>query len=88
MSLPYDSSLDPDRLQTALDASCYALMMLQSLDLAPGASEVCAAHRHLRRATESLRCAIEELRLAHGEEPSMVGLGFVVRTDSGRRRAG
>jgi hypothetical protein len=88
MSLPHDSSLDPHRLQTALDASCDALMMLQSLDPAPGASEVCAAHQHIRRATKSLRCAIEQLRLAHGEEPSMVGLGFVVRTESGRRRAG
>ena len=79
MSHPSDLRPEPDKLQAALEASCGALMTLQAIDrsAAAGAGEGHALHEHLVRAIESLRSAIAELRLAHDNQASMVGLGFV-----------
>jgi hypothetical protein len=82
MALLRDSSLDQEKLQTVLETSCDALMMLQSMDRGHGATDNPQAYQHLLLATESLRSTIAELRLARDEEASVVGLGFVVRGDA------
>jgi hypothetical protein len=88
MSVVQQTRLDPDKLQTALEASCDALMMLQSMELAADRGDDdddgddSLAHQHVREATESLRCAIVELRQARSQDASVVGLGFVVGADA------
>jgi hypothetical protein len=87
MTQPCDNqSLDPDTLQSALEASCDALMTLQSLDR--GTREPSPALGHVAQAIDSLRFAIEQLRLARDEDSSIVGMGFVVRSEPGSRRRG
>jgi hypothetical protein len=83
MRMPQEPRLDTDNLQSALEASCDALMMVESARFTGDFG----ADGHVERAIESLRGAIDELRLARDEEASMVGLGFVVRADA-RRLAG
>jgi hypothetical protein len=76
-------SLDSDSLHDALEASCDALMVLQSIepeDTGHGAAGP-AATRHLHHAIDSLRSAIAQLRMARDENASLVGLGFVLRDD-------
>jgi hypothetical protein len=82
MSHSLEPTLDPDTLQSALEASCDALMTLQSIEHgAREDEEPCAARRHVVQAIDSLRFAIDELRLAREEDASIVGHGFVVRAD-------
>jgi hypothetical protein len=81
MTGPHNSTPDSDQLQSALEASCDALMTLQSMDreATNRRSDGSSPWLHVTEAIESLRSAITELRLARDEEESMVGLGFVVR---------
>jgi hypothetical protein len=74
----------PDYVQNALEATCDALMALESIRVAPGARGR-SSELQVAQAIASLRQAISELRLARGEEESMVALGFVVGTSPQRR---
>jgi len=85
MSDPDDSRPTPDYVQNALEASCDALMTLESIRTVPaGDGSEPGAQLHVAQAIASLRHAISELRLAHDHDASMVGLGFVVKTVPGR----
>jgi hypothetical protein len=76
----------PDYVQNALEATCDALITLESIRASPARDR--KADLQVVQAMSSLRQAISELRLAHAEEDeSMVGLGFVVRTNARRRAA-
>jgi hypothetical protein len=74
----------PDYVQNALEATCDALMTLESIRGAPGARGY-SSELQVTQAIASLRQAISELRLARGNEESMVALGFVVGTAPERR---
>lgn len=88
MSQSDDSSPGLDYIQSALEATCGALMMLESVrePTVGGTADDSAAQQHVSRAIASLHHAIEELRLAHDPDASIIGLGFVVRT--GPQRVG
>jgi hypothetical protein len=74
----------PDYVQNALEATCDALMTLESIRVAPS-DRGWSSELQVGQAIASLRQAISELRLAYGDDASMVGLGFVVRTPPQRR---
>jgi hypothetical protein len=70
-----------DRIEVALESSCDALMMLQSIDALTGtradepvAGGVATAISHLRR-------AIDELRDAQAQGQTGLALGFVLARD-------
>jgi hypothetical protein len=74
------ASRSSDNVDTALEASCDVLMVLQSLrtevpDVATSASGELV---HVQRAIESVRRAIEELRMARRGVASATALGFVM----------
>jgi hypothetical protein len=81
MTQPQQQLQDADMLQAALESSCDVLMTLQSIEHSVHAGENSTPHVHLARAIDGLRRTISELRLAREEEASIVGLGFVVRSD-------
>jgi hypothetical protein len=74
------NALDP--VQDALEASCDALMTLESIR-AGSAAENRTKQLHLAQAMASLRHAIAELRLVRPEGESIVGLGFVCEPETG-----
>jgi hypothetical protein len=88
MSEFHESNQVLDYVQNALEASCDALMTLESIreSRVDGPDEVSTTQLHVAQAIASLRHAISELRLAHDTDVSAVGLGFVVPT--GPRRTG
>jgi hypothetical protein len=69
-----------DRIEAALEASCGALVTLESIK--PGPADdlrgIDGTHGHLRLAIGSLREAIEELRLAQSKGSSALASGFVL----------
>jgi hypothetical protein len=80
MRHPRDYLPNLDRIEGALEASCGALITLQSISDAT--DELCDAdgmHGHVRLAIEALRAAIEELRLAQSNGSSALALGFVLQ---------
>jgi hypothetical protein len=66
-----------DDVRAALEATCDALMMIESLRTKRG-QHARDPGPHLIEAIAMLRQAIKELRLARGGEESVVGRGFVV----------
>jgi hypothetical protein len=70
-------------VQNALEATCDALMTLESCRAASSGRRS-SLQLHVTRAIGSLRQAISELRQARGDDDSIVAHGFVVRT--GRQR--
>lgn len=76
-------SLDSNSLHNALEASCDALMVLQSMESRDTGSDGSGypATRHLLHAIDSLRNAIAQLRMARDENASLIALGFVLRDD-------
>ena len=84
MSQSDNSRPAPDSVRNALESSCDALMMLESIREATvnSSAEASAAQLHVAEAIAALRLAISKLRLAHDHDASMVGLGFVVSTGS------
>jgi hypothetical protein len=74
-----------DHVRHALEATCDALMALESIALAlrDGDGEPGVPVR-VSQAIASLRQAIGDLRLARGVDESAVGRGFVVATGIGR----
>jgi hypothetical protein len=87
MTHPRDYLPILDHIETALEASCGALMTLQSIDLTSARGDE-GLPGHIAEAMLSLRLAIEELRAAHSRGASGVALGFVLargrRNSSGR----
>jgi hypothetical protein len=75
-----------DRVEAALEASCAALVTLESINpgAADGTSDIDATQRHVGLAISALRDAIEELRLAQSDGSSALAIGFVLK---GRDRA-
>jgi hypothetical protein len=76
-----------DDVDAALDASCAALIMLQSLCLStrsPGLS-TSGDLVHVQRAIESVHRAIEELRLTRRGGASPAVFGFVMPLSRARR---
>jgi hypothetical protein len=86
MSHPRDYLPALDRVEAALEASCGALVTLESISprAADGAGGTDTTQRHLGRAISALRDAIEELRLAQSNGSSAPAMGFVLE---GSRRA-
>jgi hypothetical protein len=76
-----------DHVYSALEATCDALMTLESVAVALGdRGGEAGVPVHVAQAIASLRRAIRDLRLARGTEESAVALGFVVETSPGRHR--
>ena len=83
MTDPRDYLAGLDRIEAALEASCGALITLESLN--------CRAHQaggkadgmqdHIAHATRSLREAIESLRAAQSDGTDALALGFVFKRD-------
>jgi hypothetical protein len=66
-----------DRIEAALEASCGALITLQSIDGA-AIRDGDGMHGHIAEAILSLRHAIDELRNAQSRGASGLALGFVL----------
>lgn len=76
-----------DRIEGALEAACGALVALQSINgAADGLGEVDGMQTHVGLAVESLREAIEELRMAQSDGASALAIGFVLKGNGRARR--
>jgi hypothetical protein len=76
-----------DNVHAALEASCDALLMLQSLRLSAAGSDLATARDlvYVQRAIESVHRAIEELRLTRRGGASPAAFGFVMPLSRARR---
>lgn len=81
MEHPRDYLPALDRIEAALEASCGALVTLESINsgVADRVSDVDAAQGHVRLAIRALRKVIEELRLAQNNGSSALAIGFVMK---------
>ena len=70
-----------DRITTALDATCDALMALQSLDPLAAAGDGKRVDGHVGQAISHLRLATDELREALTQGQTGLALGFVLARD-------
>jgi hypothetical protein len=86
MTHPRDYLPILDRIGVALEATCDALITLQSIDVLPTAGEAADARGRVARAITHLQHAIEELRDARAQGHTGVALGFVLAPD--RRDSG
>lgn len=87
MTHPRDYLFVLDRIEAALEATCDALMTLQSVDTLPSIAND-PGEVHVAQAISHLRQAVDELRDARSERQTGLALGFVVASDrreSGRR---
>lgn len=84
MTHPRDYLPVLDRIGAALDATCDALMTVQSIDALPTTPEDEPGEGHMGRAISHLRSAIDELRNAHAQGQTGLALGFVL---AGKRRS-
>jgi hypothetical protein len=83
MSHPPPTPSALDHFEAALEASCETLITLQlmrALVIEPS-ENVAHLEAETNRAITSLRRAIVELRLASGEEPGLLPVGFVLGRD-------
>lgn len=83
MNESHDTRTVVDFVYSALEATCDALMTLESIRdsaAAVRASAPSASEPHVAQAIASLRHAIAELRLARSRDTSPIALGFVVRS--------
>ena len=85
MTHPRDYLLVLDRIEAALEATCDALITLQSIDVLPGIEED-PGEVHVAQAMSHLRQAIDELRDAQAKGQTGLALGFVLAGD--RREPG
>ena len=67
-----------DRIGAALDATCVALMTLQSIDALPADDDRERVGGDVAQAISHLRQAIDELRNAHMHGQTGLALGFVL----------
>jgi hypothetical protein len=70
-----------DRIGTALEATCDALLTLQSIEVLPGVPEDGPGEGHIARAIAHLRHAIDELRDLQAQGETGLALGFVLARD-------
>lgn len=81
MTHPRDYLPFLDRIGMALEATCDALMTLQSIDVLPTRPEDEHGEGHVARASTHLRRAIDELREAQAHGQTGLALGFVLARD-------
>ena len=81
MTHPRDYLPVLDRIGVALEATCDALMTLQSIDVLPEMSESGDGEAHVAFAIAHLRHAIDELRDAQAQGQTGLALGFVLARD-------
>jgi hypothetical protein len=81
MTHPRDYLPVLDRIGVALEATCDALMTLESIDVFPGMDEDAHTEGHVGQAVSHLRHAIEELREAQARGQTGLALGFVLARD-------
>ena len=70
-----------DRIRVALEATCDALLTLQSIDVLANVPEEVRGDSHIAHAVADLRHAIDELRGAQAHGQSGLALGFVLAQD-------
>jgi hypothetical protein len=75
MTLGPDNPSLADRIESSLEAGCTALVILESIEPARLAGDV---HGRLARAIDSLRLAIDELRVVRGTTANPLAHGFVL----------
>jgi hypothetical protein len=85
MTHPRDYLPVLDRIEAALEATCDALMTLQSIEALPSIPND-PGRVHVAQAISQLRQAIDELRDAQAEGQTGLALGFVLAGD--RREPG
>jgi len=69
----------PDHVELALEESCSALVTLESISArGDPAAEPLPVYAYVHQAIESLRRAINELRLSRSQSSSPIALGFVM----------
>jgi hypothetical protein len=83
MTHPRDYLPVLDRIGVALEATCDALMTLESIDVLPGMDEDAHTEGHVAQAVSHLQHAIQELREAQVRGQTGLALGFVLA--QGRR---
>ena len=78
-----------DRIEAALEASCGALVTLESINsaAADGSDNADGMRDHVALAIRSLRDVIEELRLAQSNGACTLAIGFVLKGNGGAPRA-
>ncbi len=81
MTHPRDYLPVLDRIGAALEATCEALMALQSIDVLPSVPESELGDAHVERAVSHLRNAVDELRHAQAQGQTGLALGFVLARD-------
>lgn len=81
MTHPRDYQLVLDRVGVALEATCDALMTLQSIERLSSTSENGHEKGHVAEAISHLHHAIDELRNAHAQGQTGLALGFVLERD-------
>jgi hypothetical protein len=85
-----DTDLAAHHLEKAIESSCVALTRLELIRRSPGDrdDEIRSVESQIGELIESLRAALTELRLEHGDQESGLAFGFVVGADRGwsRRR--
>jgi hypothetical protein len=81
MPHPRDYLPTLDRIEAALEASCGALVTLESINSVArdGSDEPDAMGGHVGLAIRSLRDVIEELRLAQSNGACALAIGFVLK---------
>jgi hypothetical protein len=83
MTPPRDYLSSLDRIDAALEATCDALLTLQSIEVLPGVPEDAPGEGHVAQAISHLRGAIDELRVAQSQGHAELALGFVLPRDHG-----
>ena len=83
MTHPRDYLPTLDRIEAALEASCGALITLESLNCPASAreGEADAVQHHIEQAIGSLRKAIESLRAAQSDGADALAFGFVFQRE-------
>jgi hypothetical protein len=81
MTHPRDYLPVLDRIGAALEATCDALMTLQSIDVLPSRPEHDRGEGQVARAVSHLRQAIDELRDAQAQGQTGLAMGFVLARD-------
>ena len=78
-----------DRIEASLEATCGALVTLESInsDACDGADDQDGISRHVGLAIRSLRSVIEELRRAQNNGECALAIGFVLKSDGRVPRA-
>lgn len=84
MTHPRDYLPALDQIEVALEATCGALVTLESISshVDPQASVPDGMQEHIEAALRALRGAIEELRSAQSDGATGLAIGFVLERDS------